>query len=77
MIGAILSALARLLGPILPFVAAWVAGWRDARQRAKLKRLGADNRALRERERIEDDLANETDLADRARRTGVLRKPGK
>lgn len=39
MIAAILSTLARLLGPILPFLAAWVAGKRDAAQRAKIRGL--------------------------------------
>lgn len=39
MIAALLSALARLLGPILPFLATWVAGKRDAAQRAKIRDL--------------------------------------
>lgn len=39
MIAALLSAMARLLGPILPFLAAWVAGKRDAAQRGKIRDL--------------------------------------
>lgn len=39
MIAALLSTLARLLGPILPFLATWVAGKRDAAQRAKIRDL--------------------------------------
>ena len=74
MIAAILSTLARLLGPILPFLATWVAGKRDARQKAKIEGLEADNKAMTDRERIEDEVATDPDLVSRARRS-VLRKP--
>lgn len=77
MITAILSALARLLGPILPFLATWVAAKRDARLTARIKRMQADADALKARERIEDDIADDADLVGRAKRAGVLRKPGK
>lgn len=77
MITAILSALARLLGPILPFLATWVAAKRDARQTARIKRLQADADALKDRERIEDDIADDADLVGRAARAGIVRKPGK
>lgn len=74
MIAAILSTLARLLGPILPFLAAWIAGKRDAAQRGKIRGLEADNKAMTDRERIEDEVATDPDLVSRARRS-VLRKP--
>ena len=67
--------IARLLGPILPFLAAWFAGRRDASQRAKIRGLEADNKALENRERIENDVANDPDLAARARKSGIVRKP--
>lgn len=76
MIAALLSTLARLLGPILPFLAAWVASGRNARQRGKIEGLEADNKALTDRERIEDEVATDPDLVSRARRS-VLRKPVK
>lgn len=44
---AILSALARLLGPVLPFLATWVAAKRDAAQAAKNRGLEADRKADR------------------------------
>lgn len=76
MIWPILSFIARLLGPILPFFATWVAAKRDARQTAKIRGLEADNKSLTDRERIEDEVATDPDLVSRARRS-VLRKPVK
>lgn len=76
MIWAVLGALARLLGPFLPFLATWAAAKRDAAQAAKIKRLEADAEAMKARERIDDAVSNDPDLAARARRS-VLRKPGK
>lgn len=75
-IAPIISALARLLGPILPFLATWVAAVRNTRQKAKIEGLEADNKALTDRERIEDEVATDPDLVSRARRS-VLRKPVK
>lgn len=72
----LLSLLARLLGPILPFVAVWVAAKRDARLAAKNRTLENTVKAMRDRERIEDDVQADPDLARRARRS-VLRKSGK
>ena len=75
----ILSLLARLLGPILPFLATWIAAKRNASQTAKIKGLQADMKALKDRERIEDDIdaiADDTGLVDRAKRSGVLRRTG-
>lgn len=51
MIAALLSALARLLGPILPFLATWAAGKRDAAQRAKIRDLQGYKKT---RERIDN-----------------------
>lgn len=76
MIWPLLSALARLLGPILPFLATWVAAKRDARQKARIERLQADADALKARERIKDDIDQDDDLAGRAARAGIVRKPG-
>lgn len=73
---AILSLLARLLGPILPFLATWAAAKRDARLAAKNRTLETAVKAMKDRERIEDDVQADPDLARRARRS-VLRKPGK
>lgn len=62
MIAAILSTLARLLGPILPFLATWVAGKRDAAQRGKIRDLQGYKKT---RERI--DNAPGSDNPDDAR----------
>ena len=72
----LLSLLARLLGPILPFVAVWVAAKQSARLAAKNRTLETAVKAMRDRERIEDDVQADPDLARRARRS-VLRKSGK
>lgn len=72
----VVGALAKLLGRLLPFLAAWGLGKRDASQRAEIERLRADEAARAKREGIEDDIAQDTDLADRARSSGVVRKPG-
>jgi len=77
MIAALLSTLARLLGPILPFLATWVAAKRDARQKAKIERLEADAKAGKTRKGINDDVEDDTGLVDRAKRSGVLHKRGK
>lgn len=74
MIPALLSALARLLGPILPFLATWLLAKRDSRQRGKIEALRADNKALTTRERVEDDIEQDPDLVARAKRS-VLRQP--
>lgn len=72
----LLIALARLLGPILPYLAVWAAAKQSARLAAKNRNLENTVKAMRDRERIEDDVQADPDLARRARR-GVLRKPGK
>lgn len=77
MIWPILSFIARLLGPILPFLATWIAARRDARQTARIDRLRADADAMKARERIEDEIDQDDNLAARADRAGVVRRPGK
>lgn len=63
MIAAILSTLARLLGPILPFLATWVAAKRDARQTAKIRGLEADKKT---RERMDNaEILDDPGLARR------------
>lgn len=63
MIAAILSTLARLLGPILPFFATWVAAKRDARQTAKIRGLEADRKT---RERMDNaEILDDPGLARR------------
>ena len=63
MIAALLSALARLLGPILPFLATWIAGKRDAAQRAKIRGLEADRKT---RERMDNaEILDDPGLARR------------
>lgn len=77
----------QLVGGLWPYVAAgavalvgvlgsYMAGRRHARQKAKIEGLEADNKALTDRERIEDEVATDPDLVSRARRS-VLRKPVK
>lgn len=74
---AVLSALARLLGPILPFLATWAAAKRDAAQAAKNRGLEATVEAMKKREAINDEVANYPDLVARAKRAGVVRPDGK
>ena len=72
----LLIALARLLGPLLPFLATWAAAKRQARLAAKNRTLENTVKAMKDRERIEDEVSADSDLAGRARRS-VLRKPVK
>lgn len=63
MIWPILSFIARLLGPILPFFATWVAAKRDARQTAKIRGLEADRKT---RERMDNaEILDDPGLARR------------
>lgn len=71
MITTILSALARVLGPLLPFLAAWIAGKRDARQNAKIEGLEGYRKT---RERM-DDESNDLVDADLARKRLSERNP--
>lgn len=60
---AVSGALARLLGRVLPFLAAWGLGKRDARHRAEIERMEADAET---RKRMDD--APRFDGADDARK---------
>lgn len=62
------------VGAALAVFGIWTAGKREGRSRAKSEALEADKKALTNRERIEDDVASDPDLAARAKRS-VLRKP--
>ena len=73
----ILLFIARLLGPFIPYLAVLAAAKRDSRLKARNDALEADIKAMKDRERIDDDIADETDLVSRAAKSGVLRKPGK
>lgn len=73
-IASLLAALARLLGPVLPFVATWFAARHDARQSAEIGRLHADMEAKDKRHEIENEIAAEPDLVRRAVDAGILRK---
>lgn len=63
------------LGVALALLAAWGAGLRQARQAALTRALRGKVKAHETRERIEDAIEADVDLASRARRAGVLR-PG-
>ena len=71
----ILLFIARLLGPFIPYLAVWAAAKRDSRLKARNDALEADIKAMKDRERIENDVANDPDLAARARKSGIVRKP--
>ena len=67
---AILAPLWRLLRPWLAPLAGYIQGRRDARaaqDRAAVK-------SERQRQEIEDDIAQDTDLARRARDSGIVRR---
>jgi len=68
-------AVAGLLAGAAIIGGAFLAGRRNARQAAKIKALEAKDKARTTREAIEDEIHNDTDLADRARRAGIVR-PG-
>ena len=69
-------AVAWAVAGLLAAAGIFYAGKREARQKAKIEGLKADNKALTDRERIEDEVATDPDLVSRARRS-VLRKPVK
>ena len=60
----VLLFIARLLGPLIPYLAVWAAAKRDSRQSAKLERLQADKEA-NERINHADVSRGDTD-ADRS-----------
>ena len=67
-------AVAWAVAGLLAVAGIFYAGKREARQKAKQEAAEAKAKALAERERIENDVANDPDLAARARRS-IVRKP--
>lgn len=51
----------------------FMAGKREARQAAKKATLEGTVKAMKDRERIDHEIDQDTDLADRAKRSGVVR----
>jgi hypothetical protein len=70
---ALLGPLWRLLRPLWAPLAGYFKGRHDARVKAELDAARAAMRAEAKRRRIEDDIAQDTDLAARARRIGMQR----
>ena len=75
-----------LLGNLWPYLAAgavallgvlgsYMAGRRDARLRAKSDALETTVKAMKARERIDDEIQSDPDLVARAERSGVVRPP--
>lgn len=61
------------LAGLLAILGAWVAGRREGRHAARFEALQGDVKAFEARERIEDEIGDDVDLVDRARRAGVVR----
>lgn len=66
-------ALAALAAAVVALVGAWVAGHRTGREAARADALRRTVTALQTRERIDDAIDQDPDLAARARSTGLLR----
>lgn len=71
-----LKAFASFVGVlILAGVALFFGGKRVARNEVALERAKASAKAIEERAKTNAEVASDTDLLDRARRIGVVRKP--
>lgn len=71
-----LKAFASFVGVlILAGVALFFGGKRVARHEVALERAKASANAIEERAKTNAEVASDTDLLDRARRIGVVRKP--
>lgn len=73
--------LSQILGPFLPIIAGAIGalgliffGRRSAKKDERLKRAEADVKAMKTRQEIDDNVQQEPDLVDRARKSGVLRR---
>lgn len=77
MIQAIKLAFGAIFGRIIDILGWYAVGRKSQERIDKIASKDAEVKALRERERIEDEVRDDTDLAARARRAGVLRTPGK
>lgn len=65
-----------LAGAVVAVLGIFMAGKREARRDAKTKAAEATVKALKDRERIDDDISQDTDLAARARKSGIVRPCG-
>ena len=70
-------AVAWAVAGLLAVAGIFYAGKREARQKAKQKAAEAKAKALADRERIENEIDQDDNLAARADRAGVVRRPGK
>lgn len=70
------TALAGAVGAIAIIWAVWVRATRAARQRDAERNTRAILDAHKNRERVEDEIADDTDLVGRARRSGLVRPDG-
>ena len=61
-----------LLGPVM----AWIAAKRDAMAKVKLQSAEATILAENLRKETDDDIQQDTDLVDRAKRIGLVRPDG-
>lgn len=77
MIQAIKLAFGAIFGRIIDILGWYAVGRKSQERIDKIASKDAEVKALRERERIEDEVRDDADLAARARRAGVLRTPGK
>jgi len=77
MLTLILSPLRRAAGwalaGLLAFMAVWGLAKREARRETALQAAERIAKAERKRGRIEDEIEQDTDLAARAKRSGVIR----
>ena len=71
--GPIRRALAWLLAGAVAVLGIFYAGKREASQAAKKATLEGTVKAMKDRERIDHEIDQDTDLADRAKRSGVVR----
>jgi hypothetical protein len=71
-----LKALAALAGAFIVALALFfLKGYAAANREFQLERAKATAKALEERAKTNAEVSSDTDLLDRARRSGVVRKP--
>lgn len=76
MIQALKLAFGAIFGRIIDILGWYAVGRKSQERIDTIASKEASVKALKEREEIEDDVRDDTDLAARARRAGVLRGPG-
>lgn len=62
-------------GLVVAGVVLFLQGKKAARRELELERAKATARNIEERLRVNEDVSNDPDLLDRARRSGVVRRP--